>query len=95
MNKLQFINLLWMIYGNKKINIDKIQSYGLLAIKIGQTHALRVDFLPADKCAKLSQLYRATTPIPSEEALKQVNRSWFSCCTFHPKSFNTESVRSI
>lgn len=41
-----------------------IQREGLLAVKIGQTYALRVDFLPESSCLKLTRLYRHTDAIP-------------------------------
>ena len=78
MNWFQFINLLWMIYGSKPIDIKKIQTYGLLAVKIGQVHALRLDFLPVDTCRELSKLYRSTIPIPAEQVLASVERKHFS-----------------
>jgi ubiquinone biosynthesis protein len=84
MNKLQFINLLRMIYGKKKLDINKIQSYGLLAVKLGQTHALRADFLPPEKCQELSKLFRATIKIPREQALSQVDKSKFSSIEEEP-----------
>jgi len=41
-----------------------IQREGLLAVKIGQTYALRVDFLPEASCLTLTQLYRHAASIP-------------------------------
>lgn len=66
-----------MIYGDKKADAEAIQKMGLLAVKIGQVHALRIDFLPEETCLELSKLYRANIPIGSEEVLKQVDRSQF------------------
>ncbi|HVN47924.1 MAG TPA: AarF/ABC1/UbiB kinase family protein [Bacteroidota bacterium] len=77
MNILSFLQLLRMIYGKKRLDLAKIQSMGLLAVKIGQVHALRIDFLPREKCFELSKLYRATIPIPSEDALMYVDKSVF------------------
>ncbi len=51
-----------------------IQREGLLAVKIGQTYALRVDFLPEASCLTLTRLYRHTDSIPPvrfKEMLKQ------------------------
>jgi len=39
-----------------------LQQMGLLAVKIGQVHALRIDFLNEETCVELSKLYRATIP---------------------------------
>ncbi|MEX0931201.1 MAG: AarF/UbiB family protein [Candidatus Paceibacterota bacterium] len=60
--------LIWELYFKKGIpNIRRIQSLGLLAVKIGQIHALRLDFLSAEKCAELSKLYRSNSAIPEED----------------------------
>jgi ubiquinone biosynthesis protein len=78
MNFLSFINLIRMIYGSGRPDIKKIQEMGLLAVKIGQVHALRIDFLNEETCLELSKLYRATIPIKAEDALKNIDRSRFS-----------------
>ena len=67
-----------MIYGKGTPDIDKIQKMGLLAVKIGQVHALRIDFLDEKTCIELSRLYRATIPIKSEKALEKVDKESFS-----------------
>ena len=67
-----------MIYGNKKPDIEINQKMGLLAVKIGQVHALRIDFLSEETCVELSKLYRANIPIKSEDALKDINKNNFS-----------------
>ncbi|MBD3270805.1 hypothetical protein GF376_04730 [Candidatus Peregrinibacteria bacterium] len=77
MNWFNFIRLIWMIYGPGKVNLNLIQKMGLLAVKIGQVHALRLDFLPLEKCQKLSELYRATIPIESEQVLSKIDHSHF------------------
>ncbi len=51
---------------------------GLLAVKIGQVHALRIDFLNEETCIELSRLYRANIPIRSEAVLKDIDRTRFS-----------------
>ena len=60
MSWFKFIQLLRTIYGKKLPDITFIESLGLLAVKIGQTYALRLDFLPEDNCKHLSRLYRTT-----------------------------------
>ncbi|MBN1984171.1 MAG: AarF/ABC1/UbiB kinase family protein [Chitinivibrionales bacterium] len=60
MNWLNFIGLIRTIYGPKLPDIAFIESLGLLAVKIGQTYALRLDFLPEPNCKHLTQLYRHT-----------------------------------
>jgi ubiquinone biosynthesis protein len=66
MNLIGFIRLMKMIYGKGPIDLDFIQSQGLLAVKIGQIHALRIDFLDPEKCKQLAQLYRHTSSLPPE-----------------------------
>lgn len=62
----QFVKLIYEIYGKKKPDLDYIQSLGLLAVKIGQVHALRLDFLSEETCRELAKLYRQTTALPAE-----------------------------
>lgn len=67
MNTIQSLRLIYELYYKKGLpNLDLIQSYGLLAIKIGQIHALRLDFLPPEKCEHLAKLYRQNNIIPLE-----------------------------
>ena len=60
MNWIQFGRLIHSIYGRggKLPDLDWIQSLGLLAVKLGQVHALRIDFLDREKCEHLARLYR-------------------------------------
>ena len=78
MNIFSFIKLIGMIYGSKKPDVDTIQKMGLLAVKIGQVHALRIDFLSEETCIELSKLYRANIPIKTEDVLKEVDKTQFS-----------------
>jgi ubiquinone biosynthesis protein len=64
MNWLNFIRLSRTIYGPNLPDIAFIESLGLLAVKIGQTYALRLDFLPKQNCKHLTQLYRHTDSLP-------------------------------
>jgi ubiquinone biosynthesis protein len=64
MNWFNFIRLIKTIYGKKLPDIAFIESLGLLAVKIGQTYALRFDFLPEQNCRHLAQLYRHTDSLP-------------------------------
>ena len=43
--------------GKKPVDIDKIQSMGLLAVKLGQIAALRPDLLEPERCIQLQELY--------------------------------------
>ena len=58
MNWFQFGRLIHSIYGrnNQLPDLDWIQSLGLLAVKLGQVHALRIDFLEREKCEHLATL---------------------------------------
>ncbi|MCX6793381.1 MAG: AarF/ABC1/UbiB kinase family protein [Candidatus Falkowbacteria bacterium] len=68
MNTWQSLWLVRELYYKKGLpNLKKIQSLGLLAVKIGQIHALRLDFLSAEKCQALATLYRSNNPVPAEE----------------------------
>ena len=68
MNIAQFSKLMYTIFKQDPIDIGYIEKQGLLAVKIGQTFALRIDFLDVERCNALSKLYDATTIIPAEDA---------------------------
>jgi ubiquinone biosynthesis protein len=72
MNAISFIHLMMMIFSKKKADLNAIQKKGLLAVKIAQTFALRVDFLSQEQCTHLAQLYSSTIPLPSEDALSLI-----------------------
>jgi ubiquinone biosynthesis protein len=67
MNWLGFLGLMRQIYGPGLPDLDKIQKKGLLAVKIGQTFALRADFLDEAKCRHLAKLYRQTLSLPAQD----------------------------
>lgn len=69
MNWLNFLFLIKSIYGDSKElpDLEKIQKMGLLAVKLCQIHALRIDFLDERKCRHLAKLYRNTLTLPPEE----------------------------
>ena len=48
--------------GKKPVDIDAIQSMGLLAVKLGQIFALRPDLIDPDRCIELQQLYSRAQP---------------------------------
>ena len=66
MNWLQFGKLMHAIYArNSRLpDLEWIESKGLLAVKIAQMHALRIDFLDPKKCEHLARLYRCHSSIP-------------------------------
>jgi ubiquinone biosynthesis protein len=69
MNWLQFGLLIKSIYGHgKKLpDLEWIQDLGLLAVKLGQVHALRIDFLDREKCEHLAKLFRQNRSLPPED----------------------------
>jgi len=71
MNWIQFGRLIHAIYGRggKLPDLDWIQGLGLLAVKLGQVHALRIDFLDREKCEHLARLYRRNAVLASEDFL--------------------------
>ena len=60
--------------GSKPVDIDKIQSMGLLAVKIGQICALRPDLLDPDRCIQLQELYSRAPTIPKENFERLLSR---------------------
>ena len=66
MNWIGFTRLMKSIYGKGVPDIEWIEKQGLLAVKIGQTFALRIDFLDENTCTHLSKLYSHNSQIPSE-----------------------------
>jgi len=77
MNWVQFGRLIRSIYGRggKLPALDWIQSLGLLAVKLGQVHALRIDFLDREKCEHLAKLYRRNAALPSGDFLALLRSS--------------------
>ena len=69
MNWVQFGRLIHSIYrrGGQLPDLDWIQSLGLLAVKLGQVHALRIDFLDREKCEHLARLYRRNAVLASQD----------------------------
>lgn len=67
MNWIGFVRLMRSIYGSELPDLQRIQDQGLLAVKIAQVFALRIDFLNREKCQHLARLYRHTVEIPTED----------------------------
>lgn len=67
MNWIQFSRLIHSIYrrGGEPPDLEWIQHLGLLAVKLGQIHALRIDFLEPETCEHLARLYRSNSPLPT------------------------------
>lgn len=72
MNWIQFGRLIHSIYrrGGPLPDLDWIQRLGLLAIKLGQVHALRIDFLDREKCEHLARLYRRNLAVPGQNFIE-------------------------
>ncbi len=81
MNIISFFGLIHEIFKKGKPDINKIQDKGLLAVKIGQAFALRIDFLNPETTTELSKLYQDNQTLPSEELdilLKSyVQKDWY------------------
>ena len=82
-----FLSFFRQLKGKKPIDIDKIQSMGLLAVKLGQIFALRPDLIEPERCIELQQLYSRGATIPTEDSQKLLER-------FAPEGFldNFESL---
>ena len=76
MNWLQFGRLIHAIYrrGRPLPDLAWIESLGLLAVKIAQVHALRIDFLDREKCEHLAKLYRRNSPLPGSTIPDRLDR---------------------
>ena len=88
MNWFQFARLIRSIYGRQKTlpDLEWIQSLGLLAVKLGQVHALRIDFLDREKCQHLTKLYRQNAALAPEDFRKLL-------ATVAPENFTTNFQR--
>jgi ubiquinone biosynthesis protein len=76
-NWLEFGRLIHSIYGRGGglPDLDWIEGLGLLAVKLGQVHALRIDFLEREKCEHLARLYRRNTSLPGGDFRSLVRSS--------------------
>ena len=64
MRQIAYIKLFHMIFYKKALpDLDWIEKKGLLFVKIAQTFALRIDFLPLEKVLHLQQLYTHATAV--------------------------------
>jgi ubiquinone biosynthesis protein len=95
MNLVNFYRLINTIYGKGIPDIRLIQKLGLLAIKIGQIHALRPDFLSDDKCRELAKLYRSTDYAKGEDFKYLLKRSKIDLNNFNFIDFDPIASASI
>ena len=100
MNIFSFINLMRTIYGKKLPDLDRIQDKGLLAVKIAQHFALRIDFLDEEVCRHLSKLFTNARPAKGkkeEEIINEyVDKDWFNnFSSFEQKPFTAASIAQV
>jgi len=100
MTPFQFIGLMKAIHGRLPPDPAAIQRLGLLAVKIGQHYALRVDFLDEAVCRQLAQLYRQTVPAPPEGVERLIDRNtppgWRDhFAEFAPRPFASASIGQV
>ncbi len=69
-----FISFFRQLRGKKPVDIDAIQSMGLLAVKLGQIFALRPDLIEPERCIELQQLYSRASTIPMEDSQQLLDR---------------------
>lgn len=74
MKLVTFLRFFRQIRGKKPVNIDKIQSMGLLAVKLGQIFALRPDLIDPERCIELQKLYSRAATIPEENSQRLLDK---------------------
>ncbi len=74
MKLLTFLRFFRQLKGKKPVDVNKIQSMGLLAVKLGQIFALRPDLIEPERCIELQQLYSRGATIPLEDSQKLLER---------------------
>ncbi len=94
MNWLNFVKLIKTIYSKNPPDLNFIESQGLLAVKIGQTYALRYDFLPEQNCRHLAKLYRHTDSLPPESFRTLLENAAGADWNFNFKEINETALAS-
>ena len=74
MKLVTFLRFFRQLRGKKPVNIEAIQSMGLLAVKLGQIFALRPDLIEPQRCIELQRLYSRAATIPEEDSQQLLNR---------------------
>jgi ubiquinone biosynthesis protein len=100
MHVLGFLDLIREIFYKPIPDIEKIQKKGLLAVKIAQTFALRIDFLEEKKCVELSKLFNHVEKIPPENVdallLKYAGKDFLDdFIRFDKKAFASASIGQV
>ena len=100
MKLVTFLRFFRQIKGKKPVDINAIQSMGLLAVKLGQIFALRPDLVDPQRCIELQRLYSRAATIPEEDTQKLLKR--FAPADFldhfqhfEPKPFAAASIGQI
>ena len=100
MKLVTFLRFFRQIRGKKPVDIDAIQSMGLLAVKLGQIFALRPDLIDPQRCIELQRLYSRAATIPEEDTKQLLNL--FAPADFldnfqhfEPKPFAAASIGQI
>ncbi len=94
MNWFGFVRLMRSIYGSGLPDLQKIQDQGLLAVKIAQVFALRIDFLNREKCQHLARLYRHTVAIPAEDMRRLLRQYTDEAFAAHFESIKASALAS-
>ena len=98
MNSFGFMQLISSFYSRKLPDLMKIQKKGLLAVKIAQHYALRVDFLSEDMCAHLSKLYTHSFPVREQKLSDLISDKDFLTTNFiswEETPFSSASVGQV
>ena len=74
MKLVTFLRFFRQLRGKKPVNIEAIQSMGLLAVKLGQIFALRPDLIEPERCIELQRLYSRGATIPKEDSQRLLNK---------------------
>jgi ubiquinone biosynthesis protein len=100
MKLFTFVRFYRQLRGKKPVDIDAIQSMGLLAVKLGQIFALRPDLIEPERCIELQRLYSRAATIPEENSQALLDKfapagflDHFT--TIEPKPFAAASIGQI
>lgn len=100
MGPLGLLRLWRMLRPGGRPDVEAIERLGLLAVKIAQHMALRVDFLPPEHCLELMRLFRRTEPLSREASRARLEAlcppAWFEAFeTIEPEPFASASVGQV
>lgn len=100
MGPLGLVRLWRMLRPGGRPDVEAIERLGLLAVKIAQHMALRVDFLPPEHCLELMRLFRRTAPLSREASRARLEvlcpPAWFDAfASIEPEPFAAASVGQV